>query len=791
MRRSKKGNHNGVVGFRAVSWWALALGSAALMSGIQSASAQQLEEIVVTAERRETSLQDTPISVYVMDELQIEQQVVRDLWDLSEAVPNLNINSNRGSGAVEPAFNIRGIGNGGVGLYIDDIYFPATNRSSLRTTDLESIEVLRGPQGTLFGRNSTGGAIRVFTRKPTDTMGGEVTLRLGDYSQADFEGMLNVPLSDSVFIKGEFARLTRDGYVERFGVEGDQKDLGDVDDTLGSLALRWLVNEDVTFDTKIRYEESDRNPVVRGMDELLVSQGRLIFHYGELNRQLVATGNPPLVDGDPRLIRDAYTTSGYCMLFDNDPTSFEDDCATGLKSENLQVTANLAWDINENNSFKFSAGYQDVHVDQRTDWLTVGLEIRTEDYDVQATMLEATLNSELFDDNLSLVTGINYYDEDTTQFEYVLRNNSSNQMADTRDIYGDDFTREAIGIFGQGVWHFNDGNTNLTAGLRYTSEDISATLREWESGDFNIPSCDTASSTGGGGIVVRDPNCVIEVSGNESYSEVDWKIGLDHRFNDSIMIFGTASKAYRSGTFSHTISPTIDPNGFDLSPTNPEEVVNLEVGFRSNWADNRFRLNFTYFDMDFTNRNGPRLEIMGDTARVITVNFPDLVFKGWELDANFAATENLTLFVAAGHTDAQYKTPVPPNEVVVAGVPAYGYNVGGRYVAELGGGELSFNLNYTWQDERDSTGRDPTREDSHIQASYGLLNGNIAYAFGDERNWTVSLSAQNITDEEYGLGELRFGRIFMVSPRGTPINYNQMADRGPPRMIFGSVNYAF
>jgi iron complex outermembrane receptor protein len=284
---------------------------------------------------------------------------------------------------------------------------------------------------------------------------------------------------------------------------------------------------------------------------------------------------------------------------------------------------------------------------------------------------------------------------------------------------------------------------------------------------------------------------MVEVSGSESYSEVDWKIGLDHRFNDSMMIFATASKAYRSGAWSHNLSATVDPSNLSIAPTEPEEVINLEAGFRSDWFDNRFRLNFTYFDMDFTDRQGARLEILGDTARVVTVTLGDVEIKGWELDANLAATDNLTFFVAVGHTDAQYKTPNPPNEVLIAGVPEYSYNIGGRYEVELGGGELSFNLNYTWQDERDSTGRDPTREDSHMQASYGLLNGNIQYAFGEERNWTVSLSGQNILDDEYGLGELRFGRIFMVSPRGTPINFNQMADRGPPRMIFGSVNYAF
>ena len=792
MKLKKKNTMKKTDNSGAMSWPALVLSSVALLSGIPQAGAQQLSEIVVTAERRETNLQDTPISVISFNADQLESTVVRDLFDISDAVPNLNINPGRGSGPAAPGFNIRGVGNGGVALYIDNIYFPNTSRSALGTSDLESLEILRGPQGTLFGRNSTGGAVRAFTRKPTDAYEGEVAVQLGNYNQLDFQGRINIPLSDNVFVKGELSRLTRDGYVKRFGVSGDQSELGDVDDTISSIAFRWIPNESVTVDLKVRHEESNRNPVVRNLEKLEVSNQALFYHYKELDRHLVATGQSALIDNDPRIVRDDYTNSGFCFLFDNDPTTFESACNTGYSSENQQITGNVEWDINENHTFTFSGGYQDVTVSQRIDWLTIGAEIRTQNYDSNALMLEGLLNSELLEGNLDLATGINYYSDENDQYSHVLRNNSSNQMADTRDIHGDTFERDALGIFSQGVYHFPNGQTNMTLGLRYTSEDTSAILREWESGDFDIKGwkeCSTASSIGGGGVVVRDPDCMVTIPGSESYNELDWKLGLDHDVNDNLMVFASGSKAYRSGAFSHTASASIDPSNISISATEPEKLVNVEVGIRSEWNNNRFRLNFTYFDMDFTNRQGPKLVASGNSAMVIIVNNGDVEINGWEMDANLAVTDDLSVFLSYGYTNAELANPVPPNSVKVAGVPEYSYNIGGNYSRQLADGELLISLNYTWQDERFSTSR-INREDVHTQASYGLLNGNIQYVFGDDREWTASLSGRNLTDEAYGLGELRFGRFFMGSPRGTE-NFMQLADRGAPRMIFAKVSRAF
>src|SRR5690606_37606703 len=181
--------------------------------------AQELEEIVVTAERRELSLQDTPISLMAFSGEKLEERGVRDMFELSTISPNLDIKGSRGNGNTAPSFQIRGIGAGagatgerGVGFYVDNVFMPRTTGPVMRVLDVERIEVLRGPQGTLFGRNSTGGAIRVITRQPGDELEGYLRVTGGKFDRRDVAGMINVPVSDTVAVRGQVALMEQDGY---------------------------------------------------------------------------------------------------------------------------------------------------------------------------------------------------------------------------------------------------------------------------------------------------------------------------------------------------------------------------------------------------------------------------------------------------------------------------------------------------------------------------------------------------------------------------------------------------
>src|SRR5688500_2055792 len=188
----------------------------------EETGADGLVEIVVTAERRETNLQDTPLSVVAVTDEMAAAKGIEDLEDLSRFTPNLSITPSRGGGNNTANFVIRGIAGGGgatgergVGLYLDGIYMPRTSGAVLRVLDIDRIEILRGPQGTLFGRNSTGGAIRIFSKQPSDEFEGYVRGTLGNMDRSDFVGMVNIPLGDTFAIRAQGAYLEQDGFVRR------------------------------------------------------------------------------------------------------------------------------------------------------------------------------------------------------------------------------------------------------------------------------------------------------------------------------------------------------------------------------------------------------------------------------------------------------------------------------------------------------------------------------------------------------------------------------------------------
>ena len=219
---------------------------------------QALEEVVVTAERRETALQDTPISIVALSSETLERKGVEELSDVALFTPNLAINGSRGYGNNQPTFSIRGISGGGgatsergVALYIDGIYVPRTNGSVFKVFDIERIEVLRGPQGTLFGRNSTGGAIRIVTKQPGQEFESYLRATLGNFERRDISGMVNIPVNERFSLRAQAAYLHEDGYVRR----GTQ-DLGGSEDKLARLQAAFDVTDNVKFTLGGLYSES-------------------------------------------------------------------------------------------------------------------------------------------------------------------------------------------------------------------------------------------------------------------------------------------------------------------------------------------------------------------------------------------------------------------------------------------------------------------------------------------------------------------------------------------------------
>ena len=567
----------------------------------------------------------------------------------------------------------------------------------------------------------------------------------------------------------------------------------------------------MTVDLKVRSSQADGNPGSRDIVALNASNYAFNVnrprpfdqHLGQLNRLLVMAGHSPIVDNDPRLVLDDYTQTGWCFIEDNDPFTWDDACDTWEMSDNRQFTGSVTWDISDTQNLKLTAGKHDVFNADSVEWVPFGAENRRQDYWADSTVLEAVLNSTLARGAVDLVTGVSYYGTDRSVLGYVVRNHDRDLRSQVRSLDGDRYQGGATGIFAQGVYHFPNDATNFTLGLRYTDENGDYHLREWESGSLDITykDCTTASSTSSQ--VVRDPNCLWENTGSETWTETDYRVAIDHAVSEDAMIFASVSKAYNSGVFSHSPEGDIDPATYELTPTDPEIVVSTEVGLRSDWLDNRLRFNLTLFDMNFSNRQQNQLTILPNGTPVgFVVDVGDVDTKGWEIDLVAGISDGLSLNFSAGSTDATLGDAIPVNDQGVSTraylqyIPRYSYNLALRHSAQVGAGTLATNLNYTWQDEHYSHASEGT-DQAYITPSQGSLNGRLAWRL-ESQGLTVALEGTNLTDESYGRHYGKWGGFFhgFNNPgvRNGPIgsqNWGLMTDRAPPRMIALSLTRDF
>ncbi|HMB72459.1 MAG TPA: TonB-dependent receptor plug domain-containing protein, partial [Gammaproteobacteria bacterium] len=367
-------------GFKVSGWRAASIALAAMpVLGY----AQTLEEIVVTAERRETSLQQTPISVIAFSAETMEFKGIETLEDVASFTPNLDIKGSRGNGNSSPTYQIRGLSGGGgatgeraVGMYIDGVYMPRTTGPFMNVLDIERIEVLRGPQGTLFGRNSTGGAIRVFTKRPSPEFEGYVELGAGNFGRADLNAVVNVPLSDTVFLRAQGASLNQDGYVRR----GSQE-LGGSEDTMLRLQLAFEPSDELRVGLSLATSEteSDGNPQDLATFDMLPN---LNYEGGQadwVSDWLEASGQPRIdgtaLPGDSRIVLDDYTMPDWCFIDDIDP-DWDPVCEQWNNSELDQFDVTVDWDFADNLTLSSITGMSDFSSSGVTDWVMLGQELR-------------------------------------------------------------------------------------------------------------------------------------------------------------------------------------------------------------------------------------------------------------------------------------------------------------------------------------------------------------------------------------------------------------------------------
>ena len=802
------------------------------------------ETIVVTAERRATNLQDTPISVVAITEEAAASKGIEDLEDLSKFTPNLSITPSRGGGNNTANFVIRGIGGGGgatgergVGLYVDGIYMPRTSGAVLRVIDIDRVEVLRGPQGTLFGRNSTGGAIRIFSKQPTDEFEGYVRGTIGNMNRTDVVGMVNVPLGDTFAIRAQGAYLKQDGFVKR-GTEW----LGGERDIIGRIQAKFEPSSRLRATLGFLYSDSEANGTPYVMTEFDMRpgiEGVIQGNYADwINDAFKAAGQAPLAAyNDPRIVRGPFRASDLCFMDDFNP-DYDPACNQYSDDVFWQADFNLAYDLNDDITVTSITGYSELKHEGVSDFQVLGTETRGENVESQVFYQELQLNAVLFDGAIDLVTGGSYFHENSSapNFNLTRRGTSVFPSAAQQSAAGFNVARwangngdgglfrvadtiteqvsDSYGVFASATWHVTD-QLNLTGGLR----------QAWDKKDYSqtrFPGTPSIVATGNTPIFTTSPEFTVApgttsttVQNDASFSALDYRGTIDYHVTDDIMGYATISKAYKAGSFSYTIvgwtlanQATGAAQSPGVKPIPNEQVINYEAGLRLELFGGRLRLNPTAFIMDYTNRQAGAQVICGSAALpnilpntpqcpvgfVIQVtNQGDVRLKGVEVDGQLAIARNFIIDGGFALTDATLKNAPAGTANLFPDVPSPTYNIGANWSVFPAFGEVTLNASYAHVGKQATHPSEGT-DSSYTLPAYGLLNARVQVKF-EHQPITFTAFVNNVLDNTYATYAQRFGGGFWdagaPSTLSTPLRSALSEVRGRPREIGFSLQYDF
>ena len=592
---------------------------AALALAAQDVAAQ-LDEITVTAERREASIQDVPIAVSAYDEKLFETFQIQETLDLINVVPNLFGGNNTGLGTAN-MYYIRGQGNDEsistfdppVGTYIDGVYVSRQNANNFALFDVERIEVLRGPQGTLFGRNTTGGALSLVMRKPSEEQGGFAEVQVGRFNERMFRGTIDLPASETVLTKFSAFYIENDGWLENRNpaVGGDFNGK----DALGLRGdLRVLAGSEVVWDFAVDYiEDEEANVLGQLVGDDRVTTTALPLGLPAVALNFVGGNAPVAVD----------RKSGY-----------------GNEIESLNITSNLAFPIGPGTA-EFIVGWRDL---EQSFLLNFPNNTGNDDFLAidnfgQHEQLTAELkwNAQLADGNVDFVGGVFLLDEDnTTEFAdylfggaFILADRVLENGTESWAVYG----QADIGIGERGT---------LTVGLRYTDETKDVSFTD------NLPTQ----------LVTND---ILALAGiPREQDEQIWtpRFAYAYDFSDTVMGYVSATRGFKSGGWNAR-----GVVGFDLQPFGPETLWAYEAGLRGDFLNNRLRANLTAFVTDLEDLQTTSLTPSG---AFLTTNAGGLDVQGLEFEITYLPTDNWDIFFAGGLQDAKY-TDLPdgcttPNE---------------------------------------------------------------------------------------------------------------------------------
>jgi iron complex outermembrane recepter protein len=775
------------------------------------------EEIIVTAQFRDQKLQDVPLAITAVDAATIEARSQTNLQQVADSAPNVSIRPQGASFGPSITASIRGVGQNdfnpafepGVGIYIDDVYYPQLTGAIFDLLDVERVEILRGPQGTLTGRNSAGGAIKFYSKKPTGESGGFVEATYGSRNRIGLRAAADFSLSNTLSMRVSGVFKNQKGYVDRVdygcrfptsGVPAIQTGNNCVISKLGGVGyqavrgiLRWEPNDQLDVTLIADYTKDERT--IAG--EVLLATGPVpppntAVNGVPLSNAFICgrfcnystTGQPAAIwqpalnvapPGAPPFYIDPLGAAGtpLAATAGNDRSDYN----------GWGVSAQINYKLNDTLAITSITGYRKFDTEFYTDddLTPINTNFGRNFLSNKSFSQELRLNA-AFGDTINATLGGYYFEQDSVydsfqDIRYV-------SVFPLQFRQPDPTKAEAKAAFGNISWAVTDALT-INAGLRYTDESKSQTYFRFNLDGTVNPFLDPVGAVYGIGYKGLDTLAVFgpatatvtALSGNTanySANKLDYRVAVDYRVSPEFLAYVSIATGFKGGG-----SNPRPFNAAQLIPFNPETVTAYEYGFKSDFFDKRLRLNAAVFYNDYKDLQIAVLAC--PTAPCAArVNAGDATVKGWELELTARPVDGLTIDGALSYITQKLKaSTLNPNAtftgVAIApgvvgvnpagvapndppGVPQWKANFGIQYKAELGSaGSITPRIDVSYQDKQ-YTGPSVIGgvRVLNFLPSFTTINGRLTWKNADE-DVSVSLEVTNITDEYYFLS--RFNLI--------------------------------
>lgn len=696
-----------------------------------------LEEVTVTARRQEENLQDVGLSVSAMTETEIDRTFARDIRDLAFISPNLIIDDTSQGPGGNAAIYIRGIGvadveknfEPAVGVTVDGLFIGTNSGAILRSIDLASLEVLRGPQGTLFGRNTIGGTINVERTRPTGELGGKVRAGYGDYDTYWLDGVVNFGVTDNLAVKLSAAkRDQQEGFFDNISTGDDE---GRVDYETYGINFLWNATDALELEYTYQNEETvqDTPPLVN------MAQPDTLFcsSFGLCAQSLTTPSsgdryNITTLKFEPTTASLSPAPLGIVTSPVEDLIRNNDDATFDAETHILETR----WAINDSLSLNYIYGTYDTEETVVQNFTSEAEMLfgtdRPAEYEQESHELRFTYDA---GGALKFVAGAYFWE---SEYDIRLRSWITFSVPGTvLDIPQNTHQEtESKAVFFEGDYSLNDSWT-LTLGGRYTEDDK---LSEQRGNLSTAP---------------NDPS--------ESWNEFTPKVGLRYRLDVDKMLYATYARGYRSGGFNGRVDELLSAT----EPYNPETVDNYELGFKTEWADRRVRLNGALFYMDYKDKQEEiGLPSEGATGQRISVfNAADATMQGLELEMEAVVTDSLSVSANLGYLDSEYDDftffngfeTVDNSGLEFRRAPDWTGSLNATYAWGVGGGEAWVRGSYRFLGSHfiEQTNRPELENDEQHLIDLSInykINGATFSAFGrnlaEEDGWAHGLNVSGL-----------------------------------------------